>query len=107
MNKELVIKLLELATDGKQEKTGYEKMVGKSVLIRTVTHHYTGRVIEVTGLTLTISDAAWLADSGRFNEFLKDPDKANEVEPYQNDVIINLYSILDVTEIPKLLGSVK
>ena len=111
MNKEeLVISLIDRLVGEEKpvvNRTGYEKYIGKNVLIRTVTHHYTGAVTDVTGLTLNIENAAWLADSGRFHEFLKDPDNANEVEPYPNPVTINLYSILDVTEIPKYLVDVK
>ena len=110
MNKEFMLKLVEMAMNENGEcssKSGYEKYNGKNVLIRTVTHHYSGNVISVDNLTLTMKDAAWIADDGRFNESLRDPDNFNEVEPYLNDVTINLYSILDITEIPKVITKVK
>ncbi len=82
-----------------QKKTGYEKYEGKNVFIRTVTHHYTGKCIETTYLTMTLTKAAWIADDGRFNESMKDSSKFSEVEPYAKPITINLYSILDITEI--------
>ena len=87
--------------------TGYEKYIGLPVLIRTVTHHYSGRVIEVVGMTLTLDEAAWIADDGRFNEAVRDPDNFAEVEPYAKPVVIGLGAILDVTEISKTVTKVK
>ena len=104
---DLSIKDLKEILNGSSEKTGYEKYAGENIFIRTVTHHYTGRVIEVTNHTLTMDNAAWIPDDGRFNEALKDSDNFNEVEPYVHPVTINLMSILDVTKISKLITQVK
>jgi hypothetical protein len=46
--------------------------VGKNYFIRTVTHHYTGKLIKVTPKELVLKDAAWIADDGRFMNALKD-----------------------------------
>lgn len=111
MNKEeLVLKMMGMLLNNnidERNKTGYEKYLDKNVFIRTVTHHYTGNVTETTGLTLTMKDAAWIADDGRLNESLKDSSNFEEVEPYLNPVTINLYSILDITEIGVLITEVK
>jgi hypothetical protein len=70
--------------------------VGKNYFIRTVTHHITGKLIKVTAKELLLSDAAWIADDGRFYDALKDG-KLNEVEPFQDDVIVGRGSLIDAT----------
>lgn len=70
---------------------------GKSYFIRTVTFHYTGRCTISTPEWVELADAAWIADDGRFNEFLK-TGIANEVEPFVCPVRITFGSIVDVTE---------
>ena len=111
MTKETKMELLEMLIGGNSAtntlKTGYEKYMGKNVFIRTVTHHYTGRVIDIDSLSLTLERAAWIADDGRLNEFVREPNKAKEVEPFNGPVTINLYSLCDITEIPYLLEKVK
>ena len=82
--------------------------VGKPYLIRTVSMIDTGRIVEVTANEIVLEDAAWIADTGRFSDALKDPDKFNEVEPFPNGrVIINRGSIIDAVKIDKLQRSQK
>ena len=76
--------------------------VGTKYLFRTVTHIDVGEVKEITGKFATLKNASWIADTGRFADALKDTDKFNEVEPYTNDCIVNLDSLIDATEIDKL-----
>jgi hypothetical protein len=71
--------------------------VGRSVFVRTVTMYYTGRVALVTASEVVLSDAAWIADTGRFHDALRDGAPA-EVEPFISPVSINRGSIVDVTE---------
>jgi len=70
---------------------------GKSYFIRTVTHHYTGRCVKSNKSWVELEDAAWIADDGRFHDFLKTGD-ANEIEPFVNSVRVPVGAILDVTE---------
>lgn len=74
--------------------------IGKEYFIRTVTYHLTGRVKDIVGKFLILEDAAWIADSGRFNEFFTDkPSSSLEVEPFgKRDVFVNTDSIIDSTE---------
>lgn len=81
--------------------------IGKKYFIRTVTMHLTGELIHVSRQELVIKDAAWIADSGRFNETLKDINKASEVEPFQNNVIVGRGSIIDATAIANIITGVK
>jgi hypothetical protein len=75
--------------------------VGNSYFIRTVTHYYTGRLEWVFDCSLVLSDAAWIADTGRFNEFLR-TGEPSEVEPYPDTMhpIISRSSIVDASPWP-------
>jgi|DEB0MinimDraft_6_1074348.scaffolds.fasta_scaffold62549_3 hypothetical protein len=76
--------------------------IGEGYLIRTVTHIWHGAVSEVQDGFLTLKDAAWIADTGRFHDALKDPTNFNEVEPAINPVIINIGSIIDATKLQSI-----
>jgi len=71
--------------------------IGDKVFLRTVTHHLTGRVKEIVGKFLILSEAAWIADNGRFMQFIQDG-KLNEVEPVTCDVKVNTDSLIDAYE---------
>lgn len=71
--------------------------IGKSYLIRTVTMHYTGRVVGVTDSDVTLEDAAWIADTGRFANSLADG-TLSEVEPYPGAVHICRGAIVDFSQ---------
>lgn len=71
--------------------------VGDKLFIRTVTLYYTGEVKEIIGSWVVLKDAAWVADTGRFHDFLKDG-TCNEYEGFIKDVKIPMDSIIDVTE---------
>jgi hypothetical protein len=83
------------------ESTAYE--VGKNYFIRTVTHHYTGKLVEIYRRELVLIDAAWIADDGRFADAIKSESFA-EVEPWPKDkrVIIGRDTIIDATKIATL-----
>ena len=66
------------------------------VAIRTVTHYYTGRVVEVQHRFVILADAAWIADTGRWSEFLANG-TPSEVEPFPDVVAVSLGAIVDVT----------
>jgi hypothetical protein len=70
-------------------------VVGEKVFIRTVTYHLTGEISDVGGKFLTLKDAAWVADSGRFMNAIE-TGSLSEVEPVTCKVRVNLDSIVDV-----------
>lgn len=70
--------------------------IGKAYIVRTVTFHYTGRLKGIWDNWLVLSDAAWVADSGRWADALKNGTLA-EVEPYVSEVIINRDAIVDLS----------
>lgn len=74
-----------------------EQYVGKAVFVRTVTHHFTGRLASVDKQWLVLDDAAWIADDGRFAQALADG-TLSEVEPYPGRCMVAVGSIVDVSE---------
>ena len=86
----------QLGCDSFKDLTTLEDMVGEKYFFRTVTYHMTGRVKKVIGSILELENAAWIAESGRFMNAIKEG-KLNEVEPFQDDVEIGRGSIIDAT----------
>ena len=74
----------------------YPYHVGDNVFVRTVTYHYTGRIVAITPDEIVLADAAWIADSGRFSVALATGTLA-EVEPYPAGVVISRGAIVDVS----------
>jgi len=69
-------------------------VVGNKYFIRTATNYFTGRVSSITGNFIFLTEAAWIADTGRYHEFLK-TGKAIEAEPYPNGTNLNIESVID------------
>lgn len=63
--------------------------IGQSVFIRTVTMHYTGRIIGLDKDWIHLRDAAWIADSGRYHMALAGG-SLSEVEPYPGDGYVSV-----------------
>jgi len=70
--------------------------IGEKYFIRGVTMHVIGKLIMVTDKELLLTNASWVADSGRFNNALK-TGELDEVEPFVKDVIVNRSAIMDAT----------
>jgi hypothetical protein len=79
----------------KSSPAGFQ--VGKAYFIRTVTHYYTGKLRALTDSEIVLSDAAWIADTGRFSEALK-TGKLSEVEPFPDEVVISRGAFVDACE---------
>ena len=72
--------------------------IGKNYFIRTVTMILVGKLEEVYDNELVLSTPAWIPDTGRFMDCLKDGEKAiNEIEPFQDNIIVGRNSIIDST----------
>src|SRR5512147_1646426 len=56
-------------------------VVGKMYFIRTVTMYYVGELVSVDDHEVVLRDAAWVADTGRFNEALR-TGNISECEPF-------------------------
>jgi len=78
-----------------QQTDAFPFEVGKNYFIQTVTHYFTGRLVWVGPQEIMITDACWIADTGRFADFLQQG-TANETEPYPkgDNVIIGRGAII-------------
>lgn len=74
--------------------------IGSAYLIRTVTMIHTGRLVAVTEHELVLENAAWIPDTGRFSDALRDGSFV-EVEPFPDGhVIIGRGALIDACELP-------
>jgi len=83
----------QLGEDAIKDITCLKDMVGEKFFFRTVTYHLTGRVKRVMGNILELENAAWIADSGRFMNCIKEG-KVNEVEPVGR-AFVNINTVSD------------
>lgn len=84
----------QLCADGvMKEINSYEDLIGEKFYFRTVTFHMTGQVKKIVGRFAYLSDAAWISDSGRFMQAIKDG-TLDEVEPV-GKAFINLDTVVD------------
>lgn len=70
--------------------------VGKNYFIRTATYFCTGKLVAIYPQELVLETAAWIADTGRFNEALR-TGNFHEVEPFVEPIIVNRMGIIDAT----------
>ena len=85
----------QLGVDSFKEINTYEDLVGEKYLFRTVTYHSVGEVVKVVGRFLYLKNASWIADSGRFHDFLKNGVQDNsEIEP-TGYAFINMDTVVD------------
>ena len=68
--------------------------IGEKYFVRTVTMALTGKLIAVDEHELVLDNAAWIADTGRFADFLK-TGQANEVEPFPDSVLVGRGAVID------------
>ena len=73
--------------------TDLSDLIGKKFFFRTITYHLVGRVEKSIGMLLYLTNASWVADSGRFMNAIKDG-ILNEVEPV-GIAFLNLNSVTD------------
>lgn len=70
--------------------------VGEKYAIRTITMIYVGKLEQVFHNELVLSDCAWVADTGRFYDFLK-KGSVNEVEPMLGHVVVGRGGVIDAS----------
>ena len=95
MNKKKLLELLldeAITDDGSGTNVPFE--IGEKYFIRTVTYFATGKVKRITGQFLELEDAAWIADTGRFQQAIMNG-VLNEVEPVEVPMYVNINSITD------------
>ncbi len=81
---------------------------GDIVLIRTVTHYYVGRIKAWDAQGIVLSEAAWVADTGRFGTALVSG-IVSECEPYPDDATpyVARGAIVDAVQFKATLRVVK
>lgn len=72
----------------------HKELLGKKLLIRTVTYFSVGKVEKVEDGFIKLSTASWVADTGRFADAIK-KGTLSEVEPV-GEVYVSLGSIVDM-----------
>jgi len=80
-------------------------VIGEQWFIQTATLYYVGTLTGVTEGELIIEDSAWVADTGRFNEFMSGK-QAAEMEPC-GSVVINRGAIISAMPRQKTIIEVK
>lgn len=73
--------------------------IGQTIVIRTVTMIQVGKLVEVCDQELVLVEAAWIADTGRWADFLrgKMPD---EVEPFADgEVFVGRGALIDAQHV--------
>lgn len=70
--------------------------VGQKVFIRTVTNYFTGKIVAIDKTFVTLTDAAWVASTGRFCAALTSG-TLDEVEPYPDNICVAIGAIVDIT----------
>ena len=96
MKTSLIEKLLEQLLSEKEEKWNGSDcpfIIGKPYFIRTVTYHMLGKIEKISGNFLILSEASWIADSGRFSTAIL-KGELSEAE-YVDDAIISMTAIVD------------
>lgn len=75
--------------------------IGKFIFIRTVTMALTGIVKAVGEHEIVLTDAAWIADTGRFADFLKGA-QPNEIEPFPDgETIVGRGGVIDAVHLDR------
>ncbi len=84
---------------GHKEANPFADLVGKNIQVRTVTMIYVGRLEAVYSQELVLNDAAWIPDTGRYQQFIE-KGVLDECEPYPDGqpVIIGRGALIDATE---------
>jgi len=75
--------------------------IGKKYLIRTVTMIQHGLLLDVTDHELVLTAASWIADTGRFSDFVNHKSDPIEIEPWPQNkiVIIGRGSLIDAVQL--------
>ena len=71
--------------------------IGKAYFVRTVTMAIHGTLVDVTPQELIFIGAAWIADTGRFHQFITGKSDPSEIEPFprESPVIVGRGALID------------
>lgn len=71
--------------------------IGENYFVQTVTMYFTGKLKTLSKEELVFENPAWIADTGRFHDALKNSE-FSEIEPYVNDILVNRTAIICTTQ---------
>lgn len=73
--------------------------VGNKVLVRAVTHYYTGEIVLITRDEIVLRSAAWVADTGRYSTALSSG-MLGEYEGYPDAALVTVGrgAVVDVAD---------
>ena len=96
ISEEDMVKVKELlGQNGFKDIKSYEDLVGEKIFFRTVTYHALGEVKKIVGRFVHLKNASWVADTGRFMNFLKEGLQTNsEIEP-TGEMFLNIDTVVD------------
>jgi len=98
------LKEINMLLMGPKKNEEHPYKIGEPYMIRTATMIQTGRLKWVGAQELVLEEAAWIADTGRFSDALRDMSVLNEVEPFPSgEVIIGRGAMVDAV-IPQWNG---
>lgn len=98
MAKKADASVIPIETARKSDPDAYPGLVaGRAYLIRTVTFTYLGMLERITPTELVLSQASWVAETGRYHQFLLNGngDGAVEVEPCPDECIVMRGGVVD------------
>ena len=70
----------QLAEEESVDVSSLEDFIGQKVFIRTVTYHCLGEVTKKVGNFFELKNASWVADTGRFMQFIKNGELSAQAE---------------------------
>jgi hypothetical protein len=86
----------KLGVDSFKEINSYQDLVGEKIFFRTVTYHALGEVKKIVGRFVYLKNASWIADTGRFMNWIKDGEQTNsEIEPV-GEMFLNMDTVVDM-----------
>lgn len=85
----------QVEAEGGKDITTYEDLVGEKIFFRTVTYHAIGEVKKIVGRFVHLKNASWVADTGRFMNFIKEGVQENsEIEPV-GEMFLSMDTVVD------------
>jgi hypothetical protein len=87
----------QLSEEESVDVSSLEDFVGQKVFIRTVTYHCLGEIVKKVGNLFELKNASWIADTGRFMQFIKNNEisQSAEIEPV-GKMWVNSQAIVDI-----------
>ena len=94
---EMSLKDLRELIGAEPESTALDQFIGQPIIVRTVTMIQTGRLKSHDRHFLVLTDAAWIADTGRWADALAGRAPFGEIEPFPNgDVLVGIGAVIDL-----------